>query len=262
MVFFVEQEQEGEIENMELRDFFARHPRVALAFSGGVDSAYLLYAAKQCSADVKAYFIKSQFQPDFEQEDARKLAAELDADLRVISCDVLADQQVAANPKNRCYFCKNRIFSLLRQAAAEDGCSCIMDGTNASDQVSDRPGMEALRELEVLSPLRLCGLTKDEIRRRSKEAGLFTWNKPAYACLATRIPEGEPITSEKLQRIEGGEKELAALGFSDFRIRLFGGAARIQLPAGQMARAVEERGLLRQSLAPYFDIVLLDLEER
>lgn len=247
---------------MELRDFFAQHPKAALGFSGGVDSAYLLYEARRWGADVKAYFIKSQFQPDFELEDARKLAAELDADLRVICCDVLADQQVAANPKNRCYYCKSRIFGLLRQAAAEDGYSCIMDGTNASDQVSDRPGMEALREMEVLSPLRLCGLTKDEIRRRSKEAGLFTWNKPAYACLATRVPEGEPITSEKLRRIEGGETELAALGFSDFRIRLFGEGARIQLPKGQMARAVEERGVLRQSLAPFFDIVLLDLKER
>lgn len=247
---------------MELKEFFRQHPKVALGFSGGVDSAYLLYAAKQCGAEVRAYFVKSQFQPAFELEDARELAQGLHADLRILYCDALADEQVAANPKNRCYYCKNRIFGLLRQAAAEDGFSCIIDGTNASDQVSDRPGMQALREMEVLSPLRLCGLTKDEIRRRSKEAGLFTWNKPSYACLATRVPEGEPITFEKLQRIEGGEAELAALGFSDFRIRLLGQAARIQLPADQMAKAVEGRSVLRQRLAPYFEIVLLDLKER
>lgn len=247
---------------MELREFFQQHPKVALGFSGGVDSAYLLYAAKKYGADVRAYFIKSQFQPEFELEDARELALGLHAEMKVIYCDVLADETVAANPENRCYYCKSRIFGLLRQAAGEDGYTCIIDGTNASDQVNDRPGMQALREMEVLSPLRLCGLTKDEIRRRSKEAGLFTWNKPAYACLATRVPAGERLTFEKLQRIERGEKELAELGFSDFRIRLYGAAARIQLPEEQMVKAVEARSLICGRLKPYFDIVLLDLEGR
>ncbi len=247
---------------MELREFFRQHPKVALAFSGGVDSAYLLYAAKKCGADVQAYFIKSQFQPEFELADARRLVRALGADMKVICCDVLADPQVAANPKDRCYYCKNKIFDLLRRSAAEDGYTCVIDGTNASDQAGDRPGMRALSEMEVLSPLRLCGLTKDEIRRRSKEAGLFTWDKPSYACLATRVSAGEKITAEKLQKIEQGEKELAALGFSDFRIRLYGEAARIQLPQNQMVKAAEIRSLICGLLKPYFDIVLLDLEGR
>ena len=144
----------------------------------------------------------------------------------------------------------------------QQGYTCIIDGTNASDLVADRPGMKALAEMEVLSPLRLCGLTKEEIRSRSKEAGLFTWNKPSYACLATRVPAGEKITREKLQRVEASEKELTALGFSDFRIRLFSGAARIQLREDQMEKAVELCGAVCQRLKPYFEIVLLDLEGR
>lgn len=247
---------------MTLSEFFEQHPKAALGFSGGVDSAYLLYAAKKYGADVRAYFVKSQFQPAFELEDARRLARQLNADMRIISCDILANETVAANPENRCYYCKQSIFGLLKRAAAEDGYTCIIDGTNASDQSGDRPGMRALSEMEVLSPLRLCGLTKAEIREKSKEAGLFTWDKPSYACLATRVPAGERITAEKLERIERGEEALMELGFSDFRIRLYGEAARLQLPAEQLVRAAEYRDLVRQRLKPYFDIVLLDLEER
>ena len=112
------------------------------------------------------------------------------------------------------------------------------------------------------SPLRECGLTKEEIRRRSQAAGLFTWDKPAYACLATRIPTGEPITAEKLCRVEGAEAALRELGFSDLRVRLLGEAARLQLPSDQMERAVTARRKIRQALAPWFETVLLDLRER
>ena len=122
--------------------------------------------------------------------------------------------------------------------------------------------MRALGELCVRSPLRECGLTKAEIRARSKEAGLFTWNKPAYACLATRVPTGRPIERELLQRVEGAESELFALGFTDFRVRLFHEAARIQLPAAQMAAALERRGDILAKLKKYFDTILLDMETR
>ena len=247
---------------MNLNDFFQRHPKAALGFSGGVDSSYLLYAAKNCGAEVKAYFVKSPFQPQFELEDARKAAEKLQAELRVIELDVLQDEKVAANPPNRCYYCKKAIFSKLAAAASADGYSVLMDGTNASDPEEERPGMQALQELEVLSPLRLCGLTKEQIRRRSKEAGLFTWNKPAYACLATRIPAGRAITAELLQKVEAAEAELAAMGLSDFRVRVFHDAARLQVKAAQFAWAAEQRQQIRNRLAPYFETILLDLEER
>ena len=181
---------------MTLNEFFAAHPKCALGFSGGVDSAYLLYAGVQAGADIRPYYIKTAFQPRFERDDAL------------------------------------------------------------------RPGMRAQRELEVRSPLRECGLTKADIRRLSREAGLFTWDKPAYACLATRIPTGEAITGEILARVEGAEDALFRLGYTDFRVRVFHGAARLQLPAGQLERAVRERAVLRAALAPYFKPILLDLEER
>ena len=248
---------------MELSDFFRENPRAALAFSGGTDSAYLLYEALQCGAEVRPYYVKTPFQPRFELDDALRLTKELGTELTVIEYDILDDGLIAANPADRCYHCKKKLFGLLlRERAANDGFSLIIDGTNASDDAGDRPGMRALGELCVRSPLRECGLTKAEIRARSKEAGLFTWDKPAYACLATRVPTGRPIERELLQRVEGAESELFALGFTDFRVRLFHEAARIQLPAAQMAAALERRGDILAKLKKYFDTILLDMETR
>ena len=150
----------------------------------------------------------------------------------------------------------------IREAAAKDGFDILLDGTNASDDAGDRPGMKALQELQVLSPLRECGLTKDEIRRLSKEAGLFTWNKPAYACLATRIPAGEEITLEKLERVEEAEGYLFALGFTDFRVRTRQGHARLQVRRDQLGRVLERREEILAELKKYFETVSLDLEVR
>jgi len=247
---------------MKLTDFFTEHPAVAVAFSGGADSSYLLYAAKQYAAEVRAYFVKTAFQPQFELDDARRLAEALGVPMTVLRLDVLADERIAVNPPDRCYFCKRRIFEAIRAQAAADGYSVLLDGTNASDDAGDRPGMQALRELSVLSPLRLCGLTKDEIRRLSREAGLFTWDKPAYACLATRITAGETITDEKLRETEAAENYLFSLGFRDFRVRRFGGAARIQVSAAQFGKLVEQREQIAAELKHYYSAVLLDLEGR
>ena len=245
-----------------LRAFFADHPRMALAFSGGVDSAYLLYTARACGCDVAAFYAQSAFQPEFERRDAQRLAEQLDVPLNVVPLDVLAVAAVRDNPADRCYHCKKAIFTALLAAAEAQGYEAVMDGTNASDDTSDRPGMKALVELGVLSPLRLCGITKAQVREYSQAAGLFTWDKPAYACLATRIPTGTPITDEDLNRVEGAEAALFALGFSDFRVRLFHGAARLQLPGAQMAEAIARREEIRGALAPWIEIVMLDLKDR
>ena len=248
---------------MTLKEFFEAHPKTALAFSGGVDSSYLLYAAKQLGADVKAYYVKTAFQPEFEYQDALRLAAQLGADLQVLTLDVLSCPDVTVNPKNRCYFCKQHIFgNILRQAKA-DGYDTVLDGTNASDQVSDRPGMKALQEMKVLSPLRLAGLTKTEIRRLSHEAGLFTWDKPSYACLATRIPAGTEIRGEDLQRTEWAEDYLMNLGFRDLRVRQLGSdIARIQLPEAQMDTFMALRKEITRTLKTRYAGVLLDMEAR
>ena len=247
---------------MELQDFFREHPKAALGFSGGVDSSFLLWAARQYGADVRPYYIKTAFQPEFEFEDAKRLCREVGAELTVLELDALRDPAVEANPADRCYHCKRNLFGTLAARALADGYTLLLDGTNASDDAGDRPGMRALRELSVRSPLRECGLTKARIRELSHEAGLFTWDKPAYACLATRVPTGEAITAEKLQKTERAEALLFSLGFSDFRVRYFAGAARIQLPEAQLPLALERRTELLSELKKIYPAVLLDLEVR
>ena len=247
---------------MTLDTFFKENPKVALAFSGGVDSAYLLYKAVSCGADVKAYYVKTPFQPQFEYEDARILARQLGAEMVVLTEDVLADPVIAENPKNRCYFCKKRLFSAICKQAALDGYSLIMDGTNASDDPTDRPGMQALTELQVRSPLRECGLTKEEIRNLSKEAGLFTHDKPAYACLATRIPTGTPITRQDLAITEQSEDFLRKLGFADFRVRLTREGAKIQVAEKELPLLLQHRESIVKELKKDYKAVLLDLEVR
>ena len=247
---------------MELKHFFEVYPEVAIAFSGGVDSAYLLYAAMQYGGRVKAYYVKTAFQPQFELEDAFRLAKKLGANMQVLEVDILCDAAVTANPADRCYHCKKILFSHILKAAKADGFSIVLDGTNFSDEASDRPGMRAISELSVRSPLRECALTKAEIRQRSKAAGLFTHDKPAYACLATRIPTGEPITNEKLQRTERAEAFLSQLSFRDFRVRCQGDTAMLQLRERDLDLLMQHReGILKQLKHDYTS-VLLDLEVR
>ena len=247
---------------MTLEQFFIDNPKVALAFSGGVDSAFLLYAAIKYKADVCAYYVKSDFQPQFELDDAKRLAEELSANMKIINVDVLADETIAANPSNRCYYCKRTIFGTILEQAAADGYTVILDGTNASDDEGDRPGMVALRELQVKSPLRECGLTKAKIRELSKEAGLFTWDKPAYACLATRIATGEMITREKLIATEKSESFLFEMGFTDFRVRRINDMAKLQFKGDQLEKAINNREVILNEMKKYYSSVVIDMEVR
>ena len=247
---------------MTLAEYFSTHPRAALAFSGGVDSAYLLWAGKHYGCDLTAYYVHTAFQPEFEFRDAQRLAKEVGVPMVVVETDILVVPLAAANGPDRCYHCKKALFTKLWETARRDGHTLLLDGTNASDDAGDRPGMKALRELAVESPLRLCGLTKADVRRLSREAGLFTWDKPAYACLATRVPTGRAITKEDLERVEEAEDALFALGFTDFRVRLLADAARIQLPEDQWDRAAGRRKEILAALKPWFSAVTLDLETR
>jgi len=247
---------------LTLSEFFTDYPKVAIAFSGGVDSAYLLYAAKQHAKEVRAYYVKSQFQPQFELDDALRLANELGADMKIIELDVLSVPSVSENSQRRCYYCKKAIFTAIMESAKADGYEVLLDGTNASDDASDRPGMQAIKELSVLSPLRACGLTKSQVRDLSKEAGLFTWDKPAYACLATRIKTGEEITAEKLEATESAEDFLFSIGFSDFRIRTEEGNAKIQIVEKDIPRLIEHRQSIVTRLKEDYKAVVLDLEVR
>lgn len=243
---------------MTLQDLFTEHPICAVAFSGGVDSAVLLSAAMSYGQRTAAYFVRTAFQPAFELEDARETAGRLGAELRVLEVDILREAEVAANPADRCYYCKRALFTRLLDAARADGFPLVLDGSNASDDIGDRPGMRALAELGVRSPLRECGIGKAEVRRMAREAGLGVWDKPSYACLATRIPAGTVITAADLARVERGEAALMALGFSDFRLRLRGADGLLQARAEQLAMARRRLPEIRERLAGDFREILLD----
>ena len=236
---------------------------VVVGFSGGVDSTFLTYAAHQVLGDkVLAVTAVSATLPGSEAADAKAMAKVIGVRHLLVNSTEFDDPQFVANPPDRCYYCKKKIMGAIKEAAARDGFDTILDGTNASDDAGDRPGMKALGEMKILSPLRICGLTKDEIRRLSKEENLFTWDKPAYACLATRIPTGVAISPEILRKVENAEAALMDMGFTDFRVRVFGGGARLQLKESQMADALNKREEIVKALKPFFNEILLDMEVR
>ena len=247
---------------MTLEAFFSENPVCALAFSGGVDSAFLLYAGAKAGADIKAYYLKTPFQPEFERADALRLAGELKVELSLVPFDILSVPGIADNPADRCCLCKRTMFSQLKALAESEGRALLIDGTNASDREEERPGMIALRELGVRSPLRECGIDKAKVRALSREAGLFTWDKPSYSCLATRLSAGERITPAGLERIETAETRLSALGFRDFRVRVSGNSAKLQVTAAQMGTAFEKRADILAALGDMFESLTLDLKER
>ena len=248
---------------MQLQEFFKRNPRIAVAFSGGVDSSYLLYSANAAGIDVQAYFIKSEFQPQFELDDAIQVAKSLSVKITIEELSVLSEPDVFQNPADRCYHCKTVILKKLWELARSDGYTVLCDGTNADDDATDRPGMRALREQGVLSPLRDCGIGKAEIRSLSEQAGLPTFDKPAYACLATRIPTGTVISQDYLKKTERAESALFDMGFTDFRIRLLPpDTAKLQMHSTQWEKAAAQRAEILKALKVDFANIVLDLTER
>lgn len=246
----------------DINRFFKSHNHAAIALSGGVDSAVLLYLAKVSGTDIKAYFVKSAFQPQFELEHARRLCEDMKVPLEIIYTDVLSDKNIARNSNKRCYYCKKKIFQSVIARAKSDGRNVILDGTNATDDIADRPGYAALGELGVLSPLRLCKMTKKDIRRIAKENHIFLWDKPSYACLATRIPTGTPVTGELLEKTEAAENELMKLGFCDFRIRYSNGGAVLQLAEHDFPKLLDNRKAAASVLKKYYNSAMLDLDPR
>ena len=182
-----------------LDDFFARTPRFAVAFSGGSDSACLLGAATAAGCQVKAYMVKTAFQPDADVKDAQVVAAECGVPLEVIYADVLSQPQIVANRPDRCYHCKTFIFGTIWEHARSDGFDVLCDGTNATDSPARRPGFRALAELDVVSPLRRAGLTKDQVRAVGRSVGVSLADKPSFSCYAVHAPAGERLTAAVLE---------------------------------------------------------------
>ena len=235
---------------------------IAIAFSGGVDSAFLLHVAKEAlGKKLIAVTVKSPYIPDWEIEEAAKIALDKSIEHHIINVPV--PDQIMNNPGDRCYLCKTLIFKMLIEFTQQKGFKNIADGTNADDIGEHRPGMKALMELKVMSPLKEAGFTKTDIRNASRELGLYTWEKPAYACLLTRIPYNTKIDNEILRRIERAETYLIGLGIKAVRVRIHENLARIETEPRFIAKIFQENLMekIAKQLKRYgFSFVTLDME--
>jgi len=209
----------------------------AVAFSGGVDSTFLLMVAHQTlNGRALAITARSGLFPAREMDEARDFTATNGIRHIIYDVNEFSIAGFAENPENRCYLCKKSLFTRFRQIAGEQGIEHLLEGSNVDDDSDYRPGTQAVREIGALSPLREAGLTKSEIRQLSREMGLPTWDKPSFACLASRFPYGETITPEKLKAIEISEKLLFDMGFKQVRVRHHGNLARIEVNSDEMEK--------------------------
>ena len=236
---------------------------VAVAFSSGVDSTFLLYAAKQTLGDrVIAVTAQSCSFPKRELNEAKAFCAKEGIRHFICESEELKIEGFSQNPKNRCYLCKQELFKKIQKIAESEGIAVIVEGSNLDDNGDYRPGLQAVAELGVQSPLRYAGLTKDDIRTLSKYLGLSTWNKQSFACLSSRFVYGETISEEKLGMVDRAEQMLLDLGFHQVRVRIHGMMARIEVMPEEFEKLIQEniRGLITESFRNYgFTYVTMDL---
>ena len=214
--------------HQKLIDYFTELGSVAIAFSGGVDSTFVLAVAHEALGDKAiALTLDASYIPRAEIEDSKKIAALLSVRHILLNIDI--PESISTNPRNRCYLCKHTIFSRLMDIAEDNNIAYVVDGSNEDDRHEDRPGLAALTELGVKSPLLELGISKADVRAMSKKMDLPTWNKPSYACLLTRLPFDQAISPLDLSRIEKAEKFMTDIGFPAVRVRLHGDLARIEV---------------------------------
>ena len=229
-----------ETKNRRLQDLLAGFDSLIVAFSGGVDSAFLAWSATQVlGASALCVTADSPSYPDRHRQLALRVAREFGLHHEIILTGELERPEYRANPVNRCYYCKHELYTALSALAATRGFTAIADGSNADDRGDYRPGRKAAREFGVRSPLDDVGMTKDDIRELSRRAGLPTWDEPASACLSSRIPYHSEVTGEKLRMIERAEESLRSLGFRVCRVRHHDRLARLELGRDELPRALE-----------------------
>jgi len=250
----------------KLKNILLELRKTAVAFSGGVDSAYLLYMALKVLGreNVLALTVHSELHPQCDTDYAEKVARSLGAAHRIVTIDLLADPAIKDNLPERCYNCKKNIYCRLSAFASAKGYLNVIDGSNHNDGLEHRPGMRALAEMAVRSPLLEAGLNKSEIRQLARRAGIQSWNRPSMPCLATRFPYGEPISIRNLKKVSEAEDTLRSLiGVQgSIRVRLHGGnLARIEAEPGQWPLIVDKAGELVENLRKKGIVyVALDLE--
>ncbi|WP_099191827.1 ATP-dependent sacrificial sulfur transferase LarE [Tepidibacter mesophilus] len=222
---------------IKLKEIIKNLESVAIAFSGGVDSTFLSKVCKDVLGD-KAIVVtaKSSTYPEREFKESQKLAHDIGIKQIVIVSEETEIDGFTKNPPNRCYYCKHELFSKVGEVAQKHGVKYVLDGSNFDDLGDYRPGMKAAKELQVISPLKEAGLTKDDIRNLSKKLNLATWDKPAFACLSSRFPYGQEITLEKLSMVDKAENYLRDIGFKQFRVRHHGDIARIEISSDERTK--------------------------